>query len=64
MKEEIQVFINGSFVTYLDVEDNITEENIVKKASEHLPKGIFRIKATFSPHRFLNLITVKNDATI
>jgi hypothetical protein len=53
--EEIQVFYNGSFITYLTVPTDICEEDIVKLASEHLPREVTNLKVRFSPHRFLNL---------
>ena len=58
----IQLFYNGNFVTYLEnINPNVTQDEIVKIAGEHLPKDApARVKARFKRHSFL-VLTKIND---
>jgi hypothetical protein len=53
--ETVHLFYGGNFVSYLEVKPDITQDEIVKMATEHLPIGVFNVKAIFCPHKFLNL---------
>ena len=60
-KLEIQLFFNARFICYMEIPENLDQDAVVAKATEHLPASveISNVRARYVKGRYLNLLTIQ-----
>ena len=59
MSEQIDIFFNSVIVGTLDLNENVTQAEVSKKAQIFLPKRTMNIKEVFIPHKSISLFEKK-----